>query len=242
VKISCSDLSVGYGNVTVIKGLSTEFPDKSVNVMIGPSGSGKSTFIRALAALEDPIAGTIYYGDKAHNELHPRSIRSEIGTIFQRPVMFEGTVYDNLVYGLKQQKLQIDCDHIKRILKQMGIPESYLKKKGEDLSVGEQQRICIIRALLPDPKVFFMDEPTSALDPQRANRVLEVVKALNTEFNKNVIMVSHDVHSSLSIADRVYFLSDGKIRFSGSKEEFEEYRHPDNANNDMKRFLAGEYE
>ena len=222
--IACKNLTIAYKNRTVISDLNVSFPDNSINLLIGPSGGGKSTLIRSIASLNDPQSGTIFYGDKAHNQLHPRATRLLVGTIFQNPVLFEGNIYDNLIYGLKQQKQTIDDQKILEILSQLDIPADYLERKGDELSVGEQQRICIIRALLTNPDVFIMDEPTSALDPQRANKVLKLIKSLKTNFHKNVIMVTHDLHETLKIADYVYYLSAGKMQFVGTSAEFEEIK------------------
>ncbi len=237
MEIRCEKVSVNYQETSILQDLVISFPVKSVNTIIGPSGSGKSTLLRILAALEDPQDGTIYYDGMPHHELHPIEIRSKVGMIFQKPTLFEGTVYDNLVYGLKLMKKEYQPEEITRILQQVDIPVKYLKKTSHELSIGEQQRICIIRSLLLDPEVILLDEPVSALDPQRANQVLKLVRSLKTNFDKTVIMVSHNMNDALSISDRIFFLWEGKILFQGTPEEFKEHD-----NKVIKNFMAGEYE
>lgn len=242
MNIRCDSLTVGYEGNIILDKIATDFPAEHVNVIIGPSGSGKSTLLRAIASLEDPLDGKIFYEDKPHNELCPRIIRERVGMIFQRPAIFEGTVYDNLIFGLIQQKREINRNVIEKTVKEFGIPIEYLEKKGSELSVGEQQRICIIRALLLSPELILLDEPTSALDPQTSRRVHNTIRLLKTEFKKNVIMVSHNIKESLDIADRIYYLVKGKIMFSGTKEEMEEYKSTGSRNNEISRFMEGDYD
>ncbi len=154
MEIKCDRLRINYGGNAVINELSAAFPSRAVNIVIGSSGSGKSALLRTIAALNDPTDGTIYYDSKPHCELQSRFIRSKIGMIFQRPTLFEGTVYNNLTFGLEQQNMRIDDKEIELTLKRVGIPTSYLSKKGNELSIGEQQRICIVRSLLPRPIYF----------------------------------------------------------------------------------------
>lgn len=220
--IKCINLSLGYNNKAVIINLETQFPTNKINVIMGSSGSGKSTLLRAIASLDDPLHGTIYYNNKPHYDLNPHQIRYQIGIIFQKPTLFEGTVYDNLVFGLKQQKKKVDCNKIESILMQLDIPRNYLNKQSNELSVGEQQRICIVRSLLPSPEVILLDEPTSALDSQTSKKVLSLIKKLNSDFNKSVIMVSHNMDESFQIADNIYFLARGRFHFTGSVEKFKD--------------------
>ena len=237
MEIRCEKVTVAYEREPVFSDLDVSFRVKEVNAIIGPSGSGKSTLLRLLSSLEDPRSGTVYYDGKPHYELHPTEIRARVGMIFQKPTLFEGTVYDNLIFGLKLQKKDIQPDEITKVLKQVDIPVNYLERKGNELSIGEQQRICIVRALLLEPDVFLLDEPVSALDPQRANQVLKLIRRLNTDFGKTVIMVSHNMNDVLSISDRIFFLWQGKILYQGVPEGF---RNSDNEI--IKKFIAGEYE
>jgi ABC-type multidrug transport system ATPase subunit len=121
---------------------------------------------------------------------------------------------------MKVQKTPIDKSKIENMLSQLDIPVDYLDKPIENLSVGEQQRVCIVRTLLANPDVILFDEPTSALDPQRAKKVLELIKQINTQYQKTVILVSHDVGTAIDIADTITFLHDGEILFYGTKNQF----------------------
>ncbi len=237
MKIRCEKLEAAYGENTVLSDFDVSFPTNSINTVIGPSGSGKSTLLRLIAALEDPRAGKIYYDDRSHTELHPREIRDKVGMIFQKPTLFEGTVYDNLTFGLKLRKQKLDREEITEVLKSVDIPVEYLEKTGNELSLGEQQRICIIRSLLLDPQVILLDEPVSALDPQRANRVLKLTRSLKTDFEKTVIMVSHNMNDAMQISDRIFFIWQGNILLEGSPATIKE-----NNNEIIRKFMAGEYE
>ena len=237
MEIRCEKVTVAYDQDPVFSELDISFQVQAVNTIIGPSGSGKSTLLRLLSSLEDPGSGTVFYDGKPHYELLPAEIRTRVGMIFQKPTLFEGTVYDNLIFGLQLQKRDIQPDQITKVLKQVDIPVAYLKRKGNELSIGEQQRICIVRALLLEPEVFLLDEPVSALDPQRANQVLKLIRALKTDFGKTVIMVSHNMNDVLSISDRIFFLWQGKILYQGDAEGFRE-----SDNEIIRKFIAGDYE
>jgi len=237
MEIRCDKIKAAYEDNIVFEELSVDFAVKAVNTIIGPSGSGKSTLLRLLAALEDPRSGTIFYNGKPHTELHPSEIRSQVGMIFQKPTIFEGTVYDNLVFGLKIRKKEFNREEIMRVIQQVDIPVKYLDKTGNELSIGEQQRICIVRSLLLDPEVILLDEPVSALDPQRANKVLKLIRTLKTDFGKTVIMVSHNMNDALTVSDQIFFIWEGKIVYKGSPEGIKE-----SDNNIIRNFMAGEYE
>jgi ABC-type multidrug transport system ATPase subunit len=236
MKIRCEKLEAAYGKNTVLSDFDVSFPADSVNTVIGPSGSGKSTLLRLIAALENPRDGSIYYDDRPHTELHPREIRDKVGMIFQKPTLFEGTVYDNLNFGLKIRKKMLEPEEITKVLKNVDIPLEYLDKTGDELSIGEQQRICIIRSLLLDPEAILLDEPVSALDPQRANRVLKLIRSLKTDYKKTVIMVSHNMNDALKISDRIFFIWQGNILLEGSPETIKE-----SDNEVLRKFMAGEY-
>ncbi|MCL2412596.1 MAG: ATP-binding cassette domain-containing protein [Bacteroidales bacterium] len=220
MSIRLKNVNLSYEENPVLKDINIEFSPQKIHVLLGPSGGGKSSLLRLLNALIDPNSGEISYNNLIYSQTHPKEIRKKIGMVFQKPALFDGTVYDNLIWSLKVQKLPINKPKIENMLSQLDIPTDYLAKDIENLSVGEQQRVCIVRTLLANPDVILFDEPTSALDPQRAKKVLELIQQINTHYQKTIVLVSHDVDTAIDIADTVTFLHDGRIVFSGTKEQF----------------------
>jgi putative ABC transport system ATP-binding protein len=220
VSIQLKSVNLSYDDQQILKDITVEFLPKKIHVLLGPSGGGKSSLLRLLNALTDPNSGEILYNNLVYSDTHPKEIRKKIGMVFQKPALFDGTVYDNLIWSLKVRKLPIDKEKIENQLLQLDIPLDYLDKNIENLSVGEQQRICIARTLLANPDVILFDEPTSALDPQRAKKVLELIKQINTQYQKTIILVSHDVDTAIDVADTITFLHDGQLIFRGTKDEF----------------------
>jgi putative ABC transport system ATP-binding protein len=183
--------------------VSLELADGGVTVLQGPSGSGKSTLLRLLNRLEAPDAGTVRYRDQ---DLAARDVlahRREVGMVFQAPVLFPGTVADNLAVAHPQ-------DPPERLLERAGLAPSFLTREAGTLSGGEAQRACLARALGTRPRVLLMDEPTSALDPDAT----AVIEALTLELAADgipVVLVSHDAAQAQRLGDRIVRLADGRV-------------------------------
>jgi len=220
MSIQLKNINLSYEDNPVLKDITIEFLPQKIHVLLGPSGGGKSSLLRLLNALMDPNFGEISYNSMIYSQTHPKEIRKKIGMVFQKPALFDGTVYDNLIWSMKMQKTLIDKAMIESRLSQLDIPIDYLDKEIENLSVGEQQRVCIVRTLLANPDVILFDEPTSALDPQRAKKVLELIKQINTQYQKTIVLVSHDIDTAIDIADTITFLHEGRIIFFGTKDQF----------------------
>jgi len=220
MSIKLKNVNLSYEDNQVLKDITIEYLPQKIHVLLGASGSGKSSLLRLLNALMDPNSGEISYNNMIYSQTHPKEIRKKIGMVFQKPALFDGTVYDNLIWSMKVQKTPIDKSKIENMLSQLDIPVDYLDKPIENLSVGEQQRVCIVRTLLANPDVILFDEPTSALDPQRSKKVLELIQQINTQYQKTIILVSHDINTAIDIADTITFLHDGQILFYGTKNQF----------------------
>jgi putative ABC transport system ATP-binding protein len=181
-----------------------EVPDGGgVTVLQGPSGSGKSTLLRLLNRLEAPHAGVVRYRGE---DLAARDVlahRREVGMVFQAPVLFPGTVADNLAVARP-----VDPPH--ELLERAGLPASFLTREAGTLSGGEAQRACLARALATRPRVLLMDEPTSALDPDAT----AVIEGLTRELAADgipVVLVSHDAAQAQRLGDRIVRLAAGRV-------------------------------
>jgi putative ABC transport system ATP-binding protein len=177
--------------------------DAGVTVLQGPSGAGKSTLLRLLNRLEAPDDGTVCYRGE---DLAARDVlahRREVGMVFQAPVLFPGTVADNLAVAAP-------LDPPAELLERAGLDAGFLTRDGGTLSGGEAQRVCLARALATRPRVLLMDEPTSALDPE-ASRIIERLARALADDGVPIILVSHDRGQSARLGDRVVSLAAGRV-------------------------------
>lgn len=164
-------------------------------VVRGPSGSGKSTLLRLLNRLENPSQGEIYFQDQSYSSMPVHELRRQILYIQQTPVVTDGSVKDNLLlpFSFKNNKdlARPDDDQLEKMLDDFSLDQVPLEKQARNLSVGQQQRLCLIRGLLLSPSVILFDEPTSALDDESSRIVELMAETLCYEKGKTIIMVSH---------------------------------------------------
>jgi putative ABC transport system ATP-binding protein len=177
--------------------------DGGITVLQGPSGSGKSTLLRLLNRLEAPDAGSVRYRGE---DLAARDVlahRREVGMVFQAPILFPGTVADNIAVAAP-------LDPPALLLERAGLPASFLTREVGTLSGGEAQRACLARALGTRPRVLLMDEPTSALDHDATLIIERLARAL-ADGGVPIVLVSHDREQARRLGDRVVVLRDGRV-------------------------------
>ena len=221
--IRVEHLYKSYGQLEVLKDISTTIKKGEVIAVIGPSGSGKSTFLRCLNLLEEPTKGAIYIEGKnlMDDKTDINVIRRDVGMVFQHFNLFpHKTVLENLTLApMKVKNAKKDEIEAKAI---MLLGKVGLKEKApaypNQLSGGQKQRIAIARALAMDPKVILFDEPTSALDPEMIKEVLDVMKDLADE-GMTMIIVTHEMGFAKNVADRVFFMDRGTILEDTTPEE-----------------------
>nr|WP_315045443.1 amino acid ABC transporter ATP-binding protein [uncultured Leptotrichia sp.] len=221
--IKIKNLEKTYGDLKVLKGISTDIKEGEVISIIGPSGSGKSTFLRCINRLEEPTNGEIDI--EGENIVSPKvdinKIREKVGMVFQHFNLFpHKTVLENITIGpIKLKKVsQEEAEKIAiSLLDKVGLEDKkdvYPNK----LSGGQKQRVAIARALAMNPKIILFDEPTSALDPEMIGEVLEVMKDLAKE-GMTMIVVTHEMGFARTVANRVFFMDQGTILEDGSPKE-----------------------
>src|SRR5262247_3356808 len=203
--------------ITVVDGVEVDIPHGEIIALVGPSGAGKTSLLRLLNRLDDPVRGEILYRARPITDYPVQVLRRQVGFVFQSPVMFPGTVRDNL-----QVALALGTDHGQdaeaRIAEAMALAEldrALCDRQGDRLSGGQQQRVNIARALLTSPDVLLMDEPTSALDPETADRLMETTRRLSREKHLTVIMVTHRLAEARRSSDSTIVLEHGRIVASG---------------------------
>lgn len=176
-----------------------------ITVVAGPSGAGKSTLLRLGDRLDIPTGGRVLFEGIDITEMDPCALRRTIGMVFQRPVLFAGSVADNL----RVADPHASAERLESALEQVGLDGSLLGRIGDDLSGGEAQRVCIARTLLTDPKVVLMDEPTSSLDPANRRAIESLAREL-ADRGLGIMWVSHDHDQVARLADRLVVLRDGR--------------------------------
>jgi ABC-type methionine transport system ATPase subunit len=205
------------GEAEILRGVTFAVQAGEVFSVVGPSGAGKSTLLRTINRLVESTAGNIFLDGAPIEEINPLELRRRIGMVFQLPALFGDTVEDSVLYGVR---LAGKCADVERLLGLAGLTASLASRNPQSLSVGQQQRVSIARALALEPEVLLMDEPTSALDQVARQRIEDLIGQLNKELGLTIVVVSHALDQVERIADRVVLLIDGRSEGEWSKEEF----------------------
>lgn len=222
-KISVSNLDFYYGNFQALHGIDIEIPEREVMAFIGPSGCGKSTFLRTFNRMNDtiPIArvdGEIIIDGKNINapKTDVVALRRKVGMVFQKSNPFPKSIYENVAYGIRINRLHKDkSDMEARVEKALrdsalwGEVKDRLNTSAFGLSGGQQQRLCIARALAVQPEVVLMDEPASALDPIATQKIEELVVELKKQYT--IVIVTHNMQQAARVSDKTAFFMLGKL-------------------------------
>jgi UDP-glucose/iron transport system ATP-binding protein len=217
LEVKILGLRYTVGRVEILKGVSAGFPEGEITCVVGPSGAGKSTLLRAVNRLIEPAAGEVYLDGSPTSGMDPLLLRRRVGMVFQLPALFGVTVEDAILYGARLAEK--DADAV-RLLEMVGLDPLLGRKDPQTLSVGQQQRVSIARALALEPEVLLTDEPTSALDEASRRRIEDLIRELNTRLELTIVLVSHALDQVERVADRVVLLVAGRSEGEWSKEEF----------------------
>ena len=221
--INIVNLEKEFGDLKVLKDISTHIKQGEVISIIGPSGSGKSTFLRCINRLEEPTGGEIYINGKniLEKSVNINKIRERVGMVFQHFNLFpHKTVLENIILGpvkLKGMSVKEAQELGRKLLEKVGMADKEQEYPNK-LSGGQKQRVAIARALAMNPEIMLFDEPTSALDPEMIGEVLEVMKGLANE-GMTMLVVTHEMGFARNVADRVFFMDQGEIMEDGTPEE-----------------------
>lgn len=193
-----------------------------ITTIVGPSGGGKSSLIRLINRLDDPTRGTIRLDGNDISALDPLELRSQVAMVLQKPFMFEGTVLDNLqrpfIYR-RQTPPDADTPDLLRSLELARLSPPLLQRDARTLSLGEQQRVALCRALITTPRVLLLDEPTSALDRPTADHLAGTFREICRREQLTIVLVTHDLRLAENISDYLYYLEGGRIREEGEPAE-----------------------
>ena len=209
------DVGLDRGGKTVLDSLSAGIPE-GATAIVGPSGAGKSTLLRLLNRLADPDRGEISYRGRPLRSHEPLALRREVGLVPQLPALLDGTVESNLRYAaeLAGEPLELEAT-----LARAGLDPSFAERAVAKLSVGEQQRAMLARALAQRPRVLLLDEPTSALDHAARDTIEAALAELRHELEISTVLVSHDPEQARRLGDWVLRLEAGRLAGCGPLEE-----------------------
>ena len=228
--MTAKDLNLWYDQTQALKNVNITIPEKSITAFIGPSGCGKSTFLKTLNRMNDLIPTVKITGEVCYNgqniydsSVDVNELRREIGMVFQKPNPFPMSIYDNIAYGPRthgiKSKVKLD-EIVEQSLRDAAIWDEVkdrLKKNALGMSGGQQQRLCIARALAVKPKILLMDEPTSALDPISTSRIEEL--AIELKKNYTIVIVTHNMQQAVRISDNTAFFLLGELIEYGETEK-----------------------
>ena len=210
-----------YGNFHALKDINMDIPANQITAFIGPSGCGKSTLLKSLNRMNDLVEGCKITGDikldgtDIYGQIDVNHLRRRVGMVFQKPNPFPMSIYDNIAYGPRthgiRSKSKLD-EIVETSLRNAAIWDEVkdrLKKSALSMSGGQQQRLCIARAMAVEPEVLLMDEPTSALDPISTSKIEDLVIELKDKFT--IVMVTHNMQQATRVSDRTAFFLLGEV-------------------------------
>lgn len=199
-----------YDGITALRGVSLEIEDGEILTIIGPNGAGKTTLLRILALLDEPSSGKVLYRGQYVNSSNISHLRKKITMVFQRPVLLDDTVYENVAYGLKLRGLKDDeiIHRVEEVLDSVML-KNFSHRMAKKLSGGEQQRVVLARALALNPELLLLDEPTANLDPTNAAIVERIIKQLRGK--STVVVATHNIFQAKRLSDRVGCILNGMI-------------------------------
>ena len=230
-KFTVKNLDLWYNDFKALKSINLSMPENRITAFIGPSGCGKSTLLKTLNRMNDLVEGcritgeVLLDGESIYGDMDVNLLRKRVGMVFQKPNPFPMSIYDNIAFGPRthgiRSKAKLD-DIVEESLRDAAIwdeTKDKLKKSALAMSGGQQQRLCIARALAVKPEVLLMDEPTSALDPISTSKIEDLAAELKKKYT--IIMVTHNMQQAVRISDyTAFFLLGEVIEYSETEKMF----------------------
>ncbi|RYZ69138.1 MAG: phosphate ABC transporter ATP-binding protein [Proteobacteria bacterium] len=250
VRADVKNLNFFYGPKQVLKNISMPIYENRMTALIGPSGCGKTTMLRCFNRMHDLYATTNYQGEillhpNMQNilgkDIDPMEVRMRIGMVFQKPNPFPKSIFENVAYGLRVRgvkKKSFIEERVVKSLQQAGLwneAKDRLHTHATDMSGGQQQRLCIARALATEPEILLLDEPTSALDPISTAHIEELITELKKDIT--ILMVTHNLHQAARTADYTAYMYLGELIEFGHTDKI--FTHPQDSRTE--NYITGRF-
>jgi putative ABC transport system ATP-binding protein len=226
--------------LTILSDICMQIQPGQTTAFMGPSGAGKSSLLRLFNRMDDPVGGAIFWREKPLNGFNVIELRRKVGMVFQTPIMFPGTVGDNISYSVNLQNRAVPAS-IKdpgELLEQVGLSCDLVSRPADQLSGGQQQRVAFARTLANAPEVLLLDEPTASLDPTSAREIMNLTRQLQSTLGITIIMITHSLEQAREYSDYLGLLQEGRLlEFNRTEKIFEAPQHPA-----TKSFISGKGE
>jgi molybdopterin-binding protein len=215
-----TDLAQCFGSKTVLENVTLQIQEGEILALLGPNGSGKTTLLKVLAFLLKPSSGEIKFQGKMVTDKNSEAMRLQSAMVFQKTLLFNTSVYNNVAYGLRMRKIKQEVidEEVIKALKMVRLA-GFEKRSAKKLSGGEQQRVALARALVLKTKLLLLDEPTANLDPKNASIIEDVILTANREQRTTIVMATHNMFQARAIPQRVALINQGKITEVGTAAE-----------------------
>jgi len=235
------DLRKSFGAKTVLDGVSLDIQHRETVVVLGGSGTGKSVLLRHTIGLHRPDSGRVFVDGEDvtdYSEARLMGVRRKVGMLFQAGALFDSmNVYENIAFGLREHSSMAEDEIGARVRQKLALVEleGVEDLMPSDLSGGMRKRVALARAIAMEPAGLLYDEPTTGLDPITASAINQLIRGLQRALGVTSIVVTHDIHSAFTVGDRIAFLHEGRLLFTGTVEEARESEEPR-----LRAFLAGD--
>lgn len=223
--IKVINIKKSFEDMEVLKGIDFEFEDGKTNLIIGKSGAGKTVLLKILVGLLTPTSGEVWYDDRMIGNLSKgemRELRMQVGMLFQGNALFDSmTVEENIRFPLDmftRRSIKEKLDRVNYCLERVEL-EGINAKYPSEISGGMQKRVGIARSIVLNPKYLFCDEPNSGLDPKTAIKIDELISDITDEYNMTTVINTHDMNSVMEIGEKICFLDNGYLAWSGNKSQ-----------------------
>jgi len=220
ITMELQDISKNYGTLTALESVNLQVLEGEVLSLLGPNGSGKTTLLKIMAGIEKPNNGEIRFDSVKIHENNMSQMRLETTMVFQKAVLFNTSVHENIAYGIRLRglsKKEAD-ERVKEALKTVRL-EGYEKRQAKKLSGGEQQRVALARALALDTNMLLLDEPTANIDPKNVSIIEDVLSWVNREKKTTMVIATHNIFQAETLATRAALLLEGRIVKVGTPQE-----------------------